>query len=186
VPWLFFANGLLQGGNALVTNAQLVTKVYFPRILIPFATLLAGAVDFAIGLVVLIAAMLVAGIAPGPQALLAIPLLGLGFLVALGLAVGLSALNVRYRDVRHAVPFLVQLWFFATPVVYPITILGEPWRTIAALNPMTGVVEGFRWALLGAGDPGGLLGISIASGLAMTVAGLAYFARVERTFADVV
>jgi homopolymeric O-antigen transport system permease protein len=185
VPWTFFANALLLGSDSLVSNAMLVSKTYFPRIFIPAGVLVAGLVDLSIATVIL----LIIAIAYGTTlsiTLLLIPLLALiAFAAALGVSSALSALNVRYRDVRYLVPFVVQIWLFATPVAYPITLLHEPWRHLAALNPMVGVVEGFRWAVLGSSNtPWTLVGISAGAAFILLFAGLAYFDRVEREFAD--
>ncbi len=185
VPWTFFSNSLQLGSDSLVSNSALVSKIYFPRIFIPAGVLVAGLVDLGISTVVLLVIVVVTGMALSVD-LLVLPLLvAIAFVAALGVSSALAALNVRYRDVRYVVPFGVQLWLFATPVVYPITLLNEPWRTLIAVNPMVGVVEGFRWAVLGdISAPWGLIAISAASALVMLVAGLAYFDRVERSFAD--
>lgn len=186
VPWTFFANALLLGSDSLVSNSMLVSKTYFPRIFIPAGVLVAGLVDLIIATVILIVIVAIYGIT-FTTGLLALPLFVLiAFAAALGVSSALAAVNVRYRDVRYVVPFAVQLWLFATPVVYPITLLHEPWRTLAAVNPMVGVVEGFRWAVLGtANAPWNLVAISSASAVIFMIAGLAYFDRVERSFADV-
>jgi lipopolysaccharide transport system permease protein len=185
VPWTFFANALLLGSDSLVSNSALVSKIYFPRIFMPAGILVAGCVDLAISLVILMAIVLIWGLAPSP-AILTLPLLiTIAALAALGTSTALSAINVRYRDVRYVVPFAIQLWLFATPVVYPSSLLDEPWRTLSAINPMVGVVEGFRWATLGSGNaPWDLIGISAVSAVVLLLAGLAYFDRVERGFAD--
>jgi len=187
VPWTFFANALLLGSDSLVANSALVSKIYFPRIFMPAGILVAGCVDLAISLVILIAIVLIWGLAP-TVAILSLPLLiVIAAMAALGTSTALSAINVRFRDVRYVVPFLIQLWLFATPVVYPSSLLDEPWRTLSAINPMVGVVEGFRWATLGSGNaPWDLIGISAVSAVVIFFAGLAYFDRVERGFADYV
>jgi lipopolysaccharide transport system permease protein len=187
VPWTFFAGAVLLGSDCLVTNAALISKIYFPRIFIPAGVVVAGLVDLAISTAILFAVVLVWGLTPS-AGVLALPLLvAIAVAAALGVAAALSAINVRYRDVRYVVPFAVQLWLFATPVAYPITLLAEPWRTLSALNPMVGVVEGFRWAALGeTAAPWTLIAISAASAAALLVAGLAYFHRTERGFADIV
>jgi lipopolysaccharide transport system permease protein len=149
VPWGFFANDLTQSANSIVANRDLITKVYFPRLAIPTATVLAGLVDFAIAFAVLLLMMAYYGFAPTANVVWILPLLLLALVSALGVGLWLSALNVRYRDVRHALPFLVQAWLFITPIANPSSLLDEPWRTVNGLNPMDGVVEGFRWALLG-------------------------------------
>lgn len=187
LPWSFFAHALTESSTSLVNSQSLLKKVYFPRLIIPIAPLFVGLVDFAIALVVLFGMMLFFGIAPG-VAVLTTPLFVL-LAVCTALAVGmwLSALNVQYRDIRYTIPFLTQLWLFATPVAYPSSLLSEPWRSLYGLNPMAGVVEGFRWALLGKGGaPGPLLAVSVAAVLALLVGGLWYFTRMEQTFADVV
>jgi len=187
VPWTFFANGLTQSANSVVASQQLVTKVYFPRLAIPIATVLSGAVDFVLAFVVLLGLMAAYGVAPTGHALLVLPLLLLAFVASLGVGLWLAALNVQYRDVRYAVPFLTQLWLFATPIAYPSSLLAEPWRTLYGLNPMVGVVEGYRWALLGAGSPPGrMVLMSCAAALVVLIGGILYFRRMERTFADVI
>lgn len=187
VPWTFFASSLLLGSDSLVTNSALISKIYFPRIFIPAGVVAAGLVDLAISTVVLFVVVLVWGSTPSLGVLLLPAFAAIAVATALGVGSALSAVNVRYRDVRYVVPFAVQLWLFATPVAYPITLLAEPWRTLSAINPMVGVVEGFRWAVLGeASAPWALIGISAASAAILLVGGLAYFHRVERDFADVV
>lgn len=187
VPWMFFANALVLGSNSIVITPDLVTKIYVPRFLMPAASVLSGLPDVAMGTAVLVAVTLYYHIVPGVQALLLVPLLLLAIVTALGAVLWLSALNVEYRDVRYALPFLVQLWFFATPVVYPSSLAGEPWQTIIGLNPMAGVVEGFRWALLGTSPaPGGLVLASVGTALLLFVSGLYYFRHVEDWFADVI
>ena len=186
LPWQLFSRALTDAGHSLVANERLVTKVYFPRVLIPCATVLAALADFAIALLVLIGAMAFYGHAP-TLAVLALPLfLLLALVAALGLGLWLSALDVRYRDVRYVIPFLTQLWFFATPIVYPARLVPEPWDVVYALNPMVGVVEGFRWALLDTPPPSESVAISAAVATVMFVGGLIYFRRTERTFADTV
>jgi lipopolysaccharide transport system permease protein len=185
VAWTYFANGLLLGSESLVSNSALVSKIYFPRIFMPAGVLAAGLVDLAISLLILFVVVFVSGLVPS-LAVLALPLLILIMIAtALGVTAGLSALNVRYRDVRYVIPFAIQMWLFATPIAYPSSLIAEPWRTLSAINPMVGVVEGFRWATLGTADaPLELIGISAVSALVLLVAGLAYFDRVERSFAD--
>ena len=187
VPWTFFANGLNQASNSLVGSAALVKKVYFPRLVIPFAAVVAGAVDLVLALFVLVGMMGYYGFVPSAN----IVFLPLFFLLALmaALAVGLwlSALNVEFRDVRYTVPFLTQLWLFVTPIAYPSSLLSEPWRTLYGLNPMAGVVEGFRWCLLRSGGrPGGMIVASSVATVVLLVGGAFYFRRMERTFADVI
>jgi lipopolysaccharide transport system permease protein len=187
VPWGFFANGLTQSANSIVANRDLITKVYFPRLAIPTATVLAGLVDFAIAFAVLLLMMAYYGFAPTANVVWILPLLLLALVSALGVGLWLSALNVRYRDVRHALPFLVQAWLFITPIAYPSSLLDEPWRTVYGLNPMAGVVEGFRWALLGTDSaPPAMVLTSAVVALAILVSGAFYFRRVEARFADVI
>jgi len=188
VPWTFFANGLTQGANSLVASGHLITKVYFPRLLVPSARVLSGLLDFALAFVVLLGMIWWYGRMPRLSALLWVPaLLLLALVTAVGISLWLSALNVRYRDIQHVLPFLVQLWLFATPIAYPSSLLAEHWRALYALNPMVGVVEGFRWALLGTGTaPGSVLSVSTLAALVLLVSGAFFFRRVERTFADVI
>jgi lipopolysaccharide transport system permease protein len=185
VPWTFFANALTQASNSLVGSASLIKKVYFPRLIVPVAAVLSGIVDFALAFAVLL--IMMAGYHVGFTArLLFIPLfVGLTVTTALGVALWLSALNVQYRDVRYLLPFLTQFWLFATPVAYPSSLLSEPWRTVYGINPMVGVVEGFRWALLNTGSaPGPMLLVSSLVSVVLVVGGAYNFRRLERTFAD--
>lgn len=191
IPWQLFASAMTNAGNSLVGSQNLITKVYFPRLSIPISTILAALVDFAIAFALLVVLMLCYGRLPGP-AVLALPVL-VAVAVAAALAAGLwlSALNVQYRDVRYVIPFLGQLWFFATPVLYGADKVGEKFGPTAeaayALNPMVGVCEGFRWALLGTPPPSlAVTAISTAATLVLLVGGLFYFRRMEQTFADVV
>ena len=187
VPWTLFATGLTMSANSLVGSQELLKKVYFPRLAIPLAPVLGGLVDFGIAFVVLLGLMAYYGIFPGIAVLAVIPLLLLTLVTALGVGLWLSALNVQYRDVRYTLPFLVQAWLFATPIAYPSSMLDAPWRTVYALNPMVGVVEGFRWALLGADTaPGPMILVSALTSLAILAGGALYFRRMERTFADIV
>lgn len=187
VPWMYFANGVTQASNSLVDNERIISKVYFPRLLMPAAAVLSGLVDFAIAFTVLVGFLFWYGQAPS-LALLAVPfLILLAATTALAVGLWLSALNVQFRDVRYVIPFLIQVWLFATPVVYPSSLVPEGWRTLYGINPMVGVVEGFRWALLGQADaPGPLLLVSALTVAGLLIAGLYYFQRTEQTFADVV
>jgi lipopolysaccharide transport system permease protein len=187
VPWMFFSNGLTQASNSLVHNANLLTKVYFPRLAIPISTVIAGFLDFALSFVVLLGMVLYYGITPTANVVW-LPVFGLLALVtSLGVGLWASAVNVQFRDVRYTIPFLTQFWMFATPVAYPSSLLPEPWRTVYGINPMVGVVEGFRWSLLGVQTaPGPIIMLSSFVAIGLLVSGAFYFRRMERTFADVV
>jgi lipopolysaccharide transport system permease protein len=187
VPWTFFAYGLNQSANSLVGSANLIKKIYFPRLAVPISSILSGAVDFLFAFLLMGVMMLRYGVSPHWQALWALPYILLAFVTSLGIGLWLSALNVEYRDVRYVVPFLVQFWMYATPIAYPSSLVPEPWRTWYGLNPMAGVVEGFRWALLGAKtQPGPMVLVSSVAALLLLVTGAFYFRRMEKTFADVV
>jgi lipopolysaccharide transport system permease protein len=187
VPWTFFANGLTQSANSLVISANLITKVYFPRLAIPIATTLAAMVDLAFACLLLLVMMIGYRVTVTPKLLLAPLFLVLAFMTALGVGLWLSALNVQYRDVRYIVPFLVQFWLFATPIAYPSSLLPEPWKTVYGINPMVGVVEGFRWSLLNTKTaPGPMLGVSVLAAALIVCGGAFYFRRMEKTFADLV
>ena len=186
VPWTFFAFGLNEAAMSVVGSRHLITKVYFPRLAIPLATVLAGLVDFVIAFVLLLVVMAWYGFIPGLEALFVIPLVLLVFVTALGVGLWLAALNVQYRDVRYVLPFLTQLWLFATPIVYPSSLVPAPWRPLYGLNPMVGVVDGFRWALLGSHPPGATLAVSAGAAVALAAGGTFYFRRMERAFADIV
>jgi lipopolysaccharide transport system permease protein len=187
LPWMLFVHVLTQSSQSIVNHQSLITKVYFPRLLIVLAPLGVGLLDFAIAFAVLVAMLLWYGLTP-PASVLAAPLfVGLAALAAVAAGVWLAALNVRYRDVRYTVPFLANLWLFASPVAYPASLVPERWRILYGLNPMTGAVEGFRWALFGQGGTSPALVLaSVTVTVALLLSGLLYFARVERTFADVV
>lgn len=187
LPWQYFAGALNRAGTSLVNNANLLTKVYFPRLIIPLASILNGLVDFGISLIVLIGLMVYYNVVPAPAILLLPLFLLMAIVTALGVSLWLSALGVKYRDVNQLLPFLIQVWMYATPVVYPASLFPERWRWLLGLNPMSGVVEGFRWALTGSGDPPGpILLVSISVVLILLVSGLVFFRNTERTFADVV
>ena len=187
LPWQFFAGALARSGVSLVGNSNLLTKVYFPRLVIPLSAVLAGLVDLAISFLVLIGLMVFYGIVPTWQVVFLPLFILLAFAAAVAVSLWLSALNVLYRDVQYAIPFLVQLWMFVSPVIYPITTIPEgPLRIAFALNPMTGVIGGFRWALLGQEFPGDYLLASTAMVAALLVGGIFFFKRMERVFADVV
>jgi lipopolysaccharide transport system permease protein len=187
LPWQLFAHALTESSNSLVANERLITKVYFPRLVVPISAVLAGLLDFLVAFVVLIGMMMYYHIRP-TAAVWTVPLfLLLAVGAALGVGLWLSALNVQYRDVRYTIPFLTQFWLFLTPVAYPSTLVPVSWRALYGLNPMAGVVEGFRWALLGKAEgPGALLAVSVAITIVILVGGLYYFRRMEKTFADVV
>jgi lipopolysaccharide transport system permease protein len=187
LPWQFFAGALTRSGVSLVGNANLLTKVYFPRLVIPISAVLAGLVDLGISFVVFLGLMVAYGIAPTWHIVFLPLFVVLAIVTALAVSLWLSALNVLYRDVQYAIPFLVQLWMFVSPVIYPISdIPAGPLRVAFALNPMTGVIGGFRWALLGQQFPGGVMWISLAVVVVLLISGLFYFKRMERVFADVV
>jgi homopolymeric O-antigen transport system permease protein len=187
LPWQLFSHALTESGNSLVSSQNLITKVYFPRLVIPFAPVFAGLLDFAIAFVILLAMMLYYGITPG-MAIFTLPaFLLLAVLSALGAGLWLSALNVKYRDIRYTIPFFAQFWLFLTPVAYPASLVPERWRSLYGINPMAGVVEGFRWALLGSHQISfSMLGVSSLVVLLTFAGGLYYFRRMEATFADVV
>jgi lipopolysaccharide transport system permease protein len=187
VPWTFFANGLNQSSNSLVGSANLIKKVYFPRLVVPISSVISGVFDFILAFVVLLGMMLYYGIFPTVSIVWLPFLLLLTFITSLGVGLWLSALNVQFRDVRYTVPFLTQFWLFATPIAYPSSLLSEPWRTLYGINPMVGVVEGFRWALLGTDTaPGPIIIVSTVVALVLLVGGAFWFRKMEKTFADVV
>lgn len=187
VPWTFFASGLSQSSNSLVGSSNLITKVYFPRLTIPLASVLSGVVDFALAFIVLLGMMLYYGLMPTLNVLWLPLFLLLALVTSLGVGLWLSALNVEYRDVRYVVPFITQFWLFVTPIAYPSSLLHQPWRTVYGLNPMVGVVEGFRWALLGTKTaPGRIIAVSSTAALIILLTGAYYFRRMEKTFADIV
>jgi len=186
IPWTYFSNALTGAGNSLIGSANLITKVYFPRLFIPAAPVVAGLLDLAIALPVLVAMMLWYGIVPGAGLLVLPLLLLLACALALGTGLWLAALNVRYRDVRYAIPFLIQVWMFATPVVYPLGLASGGLRRLLAINPMAGVIEGCRAALLGGQIPWEPIGFAALATAVVCFTGLAYFKRVERGFADII
>ncbi len=188
LPWTFFSSGLSNASSSVVRDSNLIKKVYFPRLIVPVSNVLAGLVDFVLAFVVLLGLMVYYRLYPTVGSLLWLPpFLLLALVTSLGAGLWLAAMNAQYRDVRYIVPFLAQFWMYATPVVYPASLLDQPWRTIYGLNPMVGVTEGFRWALLGKGSPPGLMVlVSAVAALALMISGAFYFRRMERTFADVV
>jgi homopolymeric O-antigen transport system permease protein len=187
LPWNYFAQAIAQSGTSVVRNSGLVTKVYFPRLIMPIASTIAPLVDFAVAFLVLLGMMAWYGVAPS-WGLLALPLyLLLVLLTSLAVCLFLSPLNVQFRDVEHAIPFLVQVWMYASPVVYSVHLVPEKWRAFYSLNPMVGVIEGFRWALLGKGSPDFVvMGVSAIVVTILLFGGLVFFRRMERTFADVI
>jgi lipopolysaccharide transport system permease protein len=186
VPWMYFANSLGQASSSLVSNSSLVKKVYFPRLAVPIAKVLSALLDFTLGFLLLIVMTLHYGFHPSMKMLWVPLLLLLAMITALGSGFWLSALNVRIRDVEQTLPFLVQIWLYATPIAYPSSLLSPKWRTLYGINPMVGVVEGFRWALVGAKTaPGGMFALSAVVAVAILVSGAYFFKRLEKTFADV-
>lgn len=187
VPWAFFAHGLNQASNSLVGGSNLIKKVYFPRLAMPIASVLGGVVDFFLAFILLIGMIFYYGMAPTIHIILLPLFLLLAFITSLGVSLWLSAMYVQFRDIRHIIPFLTQIWLFGTPIAYPSSLLSEPWRTVYSINPMVGVVEGFRWALLGTKTaPGLMIIVSSLVAISLLISGAYYFRRMEKTFADVV
>jgi lipopolysaccharide transport system permease protein len=187
VPWAFFANGLNQASNSLIGNSNLIKKIYFPRLSMPIASVLSGLIDFVLAFIMLIGMMFYYGMTPTVNVVYLPFFILLAVVTSLGASLWLSAMYVQFRDVRHIIPFLTQIWLFATPIAYPSSLLEEPWRTVYGINPMVGVVEGFRWALLGTKTaPGFTLYISTIVAVGFLLSGAFYFRRMEKTFADVV
>ena len=186
VPWTFFANALAQASNSLVFSAHMIKKIYFPRLALPIATVLAGVVDFVIAFVVLLGMMFYYGLVPTGNVVWLPLFFLLAVVTSIGVSLWLSAMNVQFRDVHYTIPFLTQAWLFITPIAYPSSLLSEPWRTLYGLNPMAGVVEGFRWAMLGTDTaPGSMMVVSAVVALTLFVSGAFYFRRMEQSFADV-
>lgn len=187
VPWMFFSNGINQSGNSLVNSAHLIRKVYFPRIIIPVSSVLSGVLDFIIAFAMLIVMMLFYGIVPTANIIWFPFFLLLAAITALGVGFWLSALNVQFRDVKYVIPFMVQFWLFSTPIAYPSSILREPFRSIYGMNPMVGVVEGFRWSLLGTEVyHSTAMIVSTTFAILLFVSGAFYFKRMEKNFSDMV
>jgi lipopolysaccharide transport system permease protein len=186
VPWTFFASALTQASNSLVLSANMVKKIYFPRLTLPIATVLANIVDFTLAFLVLLGMMFYYGMVPTINVLWLPFFLLLALITSLGVSLWLSAMNVQFRDVHYTIPFLTQAWLFVTPIAYPSSLLPEPWRIVYGLNPMAGVIEGFRWALLGTDTaPGVMTILSAVMALVLFIGGAFYFRRMEKTFADV-
>jgi lipopolysaccharide transport system permease protein len=187
LPWQLFATALQRSSISLVGNANLITKIYFPRLAIPISSVMAALVDFGVSFVVLLGVMAYYGFWPGWNILWLFPMVLLTLFTALSVGLWLSALNVQYRDIQHMVPFIIQVWMYASPIVYPIEIIPSGlWRSLYGLNPMVGVIQGFRWALLGTAPPDLTLLVSSGVVLVLLISGLFYFRRMEKTFADVV
>ncbi len=186
LPWMLFAEGISRASGSLVGQANLVQKVYFPRLAMPLSGILSPVVDFAIAFTILVGMMFFYGYAPTVNVLWLPAFILLALLTALGVGLWFSAINVKYRDVRYVIPFLIQLWLFASPVVYSSSLLPERFQIIYGLNPMAGVIEGFRWALLGTEPPGSLIAVSVIMVVALLISGAFYFRRSEKTFADVI
>lgn len=188
LPWGLFTVALNQGSRSLVAHNNMVTKIYFPRLILPMASVFAGLVDFVIAFVILIGLMLYFQVTPAYELLWTLPFfLLLALITALGVALWLAAINVKYRDVNHALPFLTQFWLFATPVAYSASVISEKWQILYSLNPMAGVVNGFRWSLLGTGNgPDITLWVSVIISVLIFISGLFYFRSMEKTFADTI
>jgi lipopolysaccharide transport system permease protein len=185
LPWTYFATALTNATQTIIEHERVITKVYFPRVLLPMSAVLSGLIDVAVSMVILVGMMLYYHLAPKPTALLAPLFLLLAIATALGVGLALSALNAIYRDVRHAMPFLIQFWMFASPVAYPSSLVPAHWRWLYGLNPMAGVIEGFRWALTGHGQPpSGFLFVSAFCVLLSLVGGLLYFKKMEGAMSD--
>jgi len=186
IPWTLFAEGITRSTMSMVSNANIMTKVYFPRLIMPLSGILSPLVDFAIAFVILILMMAYYGFVPTIAIVLLPAFILLALLTSLAVGLWLSALNVKYRDFQYTIPFLIQLWLFASPVVYPASLLPQSWQLVYALNPMVGVIEGFRWALLGTKPPELLILVSVGVVVVLLIGGLFHFKRMEQYYADVV
>jgi lipopolysaccharide transport system permease protein len=187
VLWTYFAEAVRRSANGLVTEAELIRKIYFPRLVIPLATVVSPMVDFAIALVVMLGLMVSYGVVPGWHLLLAIPILAVTAVLALGVSLWLGPINVRFRDIKHTLPFLIQIWMYASPIVYASSIVPDSVRWLYALNPMVGLIEGFRFAILGVTPPDAFaLTVSVTAAFGLLTSGLIFFQRMERSFADVI
>lgn len=187
LAWTYFSEAFRRCSMGLVEDSELIRKIYFPRLILPFAAVVAPLVDFAISLLVLVAMMLWYGIVPSANVVALPVFVVLAMLLALAFGLWLGPINVRYRDIKHVIPFVIQVWMYASPVVYPVSMVPDRWKLLYSLNPMVGVIEGFRWALLGTGSPDLVaMAISAVAVLVLLVGGLMYFARMQRYFADVI
>lgn len=187
LPWTYFAEAVRRSGTGLVTDAELVRKVYFPRLIMPLANVISPLVDFCIAFVVLLVVMAFYGIEPSWKMLVIPPLMVVAALLALSIGLWLGPINVRFRDIKHTLPFMIQIWMYASPIVYPLSIVPQEWQALYALNPMVGVIEGFRWAVFDRGEPNfTALAMSGAIIVLLLAGGLIFFRRMERTFADVI
>jgi lipopolysaccharide transport system permease protein len=187
LPWTYFAEAVRRSGVGLVTDAELVRKIYFPRLIMPLANVVSPLVDFCIAFCVLLVVMLFYGIMPGWKMLLIPPLMVVAALLALSIGLWLAPINVRFRDIKHTLPFMIQIWMYATQIVYPLSIVPREWQMLYSLNPMVGVIEGFRWAVFDKGEPNFMaLGMSAIIIVILMAGGLIFFRRMERTFADVI
>lgn len=187
LPWTYFAEAVRRSSTGLVTDSELIRKVYFPRLIMPLANVMTPMVDFAIASAVLLGLMAFYGVAPTWSFLMVAPLMALAALLALAIGLWLAPLNVRFRDIKHTLPFLIQVWMYASPIVYPLSLVPQQWQWAYSLNPMVGVIEGFRWAVLGQGSPNlAAMGASAIIVAALLGAGLVFFRRMERSFADVI
>lgn len=186
IPWTLFAEGITRSTTSMVTNANIMTKVYFPRLIMPLSGILSPLVDFAIAFVILILMMIYYGFVPTIVIVLLPAFILLAVMTSFAVGLWLSALNVKYRDFQYTIPFLIQIWLFASPVVYPASMLPQSWQFIYALNPMSGVIEGFRWVLLGTNPPEAMILVSVGVVILLLVGGLFYFKKMEQYFADVV
>jgi lipopolysaccharide transport system permease protein len=187
LPWTYFAEAVRRGGTGLVSDSELVRKVYFPRLIIPLAGVIAPLLDFMIAFVILLGVMIWFGVMPSWRLLAVPPLLVIAALLALAIGLWLGPINVRFRDVKHTLPFMLQVWMYATPIVYPMSIVPAEWRWLYSLNPMVGVIEGFRWAVFGRGNPDiAAIGISLSVIALLLIGGLMFFKRMEQSFADLI
>jgi lipopolysaccharide transport system permease protein len=187
LPWTYFAEAVRRGGTGLVADSELVRKVYFPRLIIPLAGVIAPLLDFLIAFVVLLGVMVWFGVMPSWRLLAVPPLLVVAALLALAIGLWLGPINVRFRDVKHTLPFMLQVWMYATPIVYPLSIVPAEWRWLYSLNPMVGVIEGFRWAVFGKGNPDIVaIAVSLSVIALLLIGGTMFFKRMERSFADLI